>query len=641
MDSSPGSKVLEPSLPRAAAPSSSSSTTTAGVKRPAPSLLPAFEPLSSSPVLPRPTKRRAREREGSNARSKYPTPVPTSSTGILSSSPPRVGAGAGRPALQRTQSTVSERAPLSAVPSIELNENGETLLMGRSSNSSHYQLSSNRLISRVHVKARYIPATAPLEPNKMEIVCNGWNGLKLHCQGRTWELARGDTFTSETESAEIMLDVQDARVLVHWPKKDRHESLANLSDSSWDDSPRSRAGGGGGGVAAPGASALLQSSPLRRTTRITSPESPTPGTMSAAAAASLQSLLPGLGDDPSSAGAQIHIYEDGSADEQDLPEQTAAAHGASFATEVTNSFSSDLSEPQSDDDDHENDPNEENDPIIHSFGPFGANISNRFASFSTLSPNIRPPISRLSSSGDSTAVASAAGALRDVSSGATSKPSSAKNSPKPGAAAAAAAAAATASASRGGGGGAGARRDSITVAIPAHINVGAITHHLINQLAFSRLSSSPLSSIMNNLPAEEKKDLSRDELRRIIESTTCVGIIPRQGKDAAGQPLESEYYYIPEMDGDNSRRAAVVDGLRKPSLRNCRKQHKVSLDSKPGPRAEGLGIPPRRSLLTLVLSNTIGRGRGRRDDLYVFPSTGSGPAASRLVSSSQPWKLSR
>ena len=81
---------------------------------------------------------------------------------------------------------------------------------------------------------------------------------------------------------------------------------------------------------------------------------------------------------------------------------------------------------------------------------------------------------------------------------------------------------------------------------------------------------------MGNLPADEKRDLTTDELRRIIEATGCVGIIPREGKDAAGKALESEYYYIPEMDSDASRRAAVVDGLRKPSLRNCRKQHKVS-----------------------------------------------------------------
>ena len=535
MDSSPGGKppAPEPSLP-----------STAGVKRPAPSLLPAFEPFSSSPGFPRPSKRQATASSvASNAYLKYPTPVPTSSTGILSSSPPRVG---GRPVLQRTLSSVSERAPLSAVPSVELNENGETLLMGRSSNSSNYQLSANRLISRVHVKARYIAAGAPLEPNKVEIVCNGWNGLKLHCQGRTWELGKGDTFTSETENADIMLDVQDARVLVNWPKKERVESLANLSDSLWDESPRPRANGGHG------ASGLLQSSPLRRTTRIASPESPTPANGSSAAV-NLHSLLLEAGND--SSGPRIEIYEDGSSDEAELARQAERrGAGESFVTEMTNSFSSDLSEPQSDDD-HENDPDEENDPVIHSFGPFGANLSNRLASFSTISPNVRPPPpSRLSSgrSGSSTAVASASGALSSALSSLASKPGSAKSSPRP-------------------------PTSPAPAPLPPRANLSTITNHLINQLAFSRLSSSPLSTIMNNLPAEEKKDLSSDELRRIIEATICVGTIPREGKDAAGKALESEYYYIPEADTDDSRRAAVVDGLRKPSLRNCRKQHKVSL----------------------------------------------------------------
>ena len=553
MDSSPGGKPPAQEVPL---PSST------GVKRPAPSLLPAFEPFSSSPAFPRPSKRQATASSvANNAYLKYPTPVPTSSTGILSSSPPHVG---GRPVLPRTLSSVSERAPLSAVPSIELNENGETLLMGRSSNSSHYQLSANRLISRVHVKTRYIPATAPLEPNRVEIVCNGWNGLKLHCQGRTWQLGKGDTFTSETENADIMLDVQDARVLVNWPKKERAESLANLSDSSWDESPRTRAPG------------LLQSSPLRRTTRITSPESPTPA-HAATSSAQLHSLLLDASDD--TAGPRIEIYEDGSSDEAELPQQTEARDaGQSFVTEMTNSFSSDLSEPQSDED-HENDPNEENDPIVHSFGPFGANLSNRLASFSTVSPNVRPPTGRLScgTSGLSTAVASAASALSSAVSAAPSKPGSAKSPPPPAASPAHA-------------------------APPPRENLSTITNHLINQLAFSRLSSSPLSTIMNNLPAEEKKDLSSDELRRIIEATTSVGIIPREGKDAAGKALESEYYYIPEMDTDVSRRMAVVDKLRKPSLRNCRKQHKVR---------SRLSFPSADHATDHPNSNTTGSGRGR------------------------------
>lgn len=491
----------EPTLPP---PASTTAAAMAGVKRPATALLPAFEPLSSSPGLPRPFKRQARAGSIGSAVHKYPTPVPTSSTGILSSSPPRV---APRPGLVRTQSVASERAPLSTVPSVELNENGDMLLMGRSSNSSHYQLSANRLISRVHVKARYVPAAEPLEPNKVEIICNGWNGLKLHCQGRTWELAKGDTFTSETENAEIMLDVQDARVMVQWPKKDRHESIANLSDSSWDDSPRARP--------QHRPSVSLQSSPLRRQTRVKSPESPTPAIKSAAtSSANLNAFLA-----HNDSHEHVQIYEDPE-EGMHLPKAMPDVNISFAATEVANSFSSDLSEPGEDDDEEdENYPNEENDPIVHSFGPFGANLSNRLAAFTAGSPHQPSHLS-----GDSTTVPSVE------------------------------------------------REES---PINEKVNVAAVTNHVVNQLAYSRLSSNPLSAIMNNLPAEEKKDLSKRDLRRIIEATDCIGTIARHGKDAAGKALESEYYYVPEKDTDDSRRIAVTDGLRKPSLRACRKQHKV------------------------------------------------------------------
>ncbi|KAK9769421.1 hypothetical protein SCAR479_13903 [Seiridium cardinale] len=490
-------EAAEPTLPPVP-----STNTMAGVKRPATALLPAFEPLSSSPGLPRPSKRQARDVCFGSSIHKYPTPVPTSSTGILSSSPPRVS----RPALARTQSAVSERAPLSAVPAVELNENGEEILMGRSSNSSHYQLSANRLISRVHVRARYVPATTPLEPNRVEIKCTGWNGLKLHCQGKTWELRKNDTFTSETEDAEMMIDVQDARVMIQWPKRERHESMANLSDSSWDESPRSR----------PHRSAdLLLSSPLRRQTRVQSPESPTPGIKSASASSSsLNAILVNNVDD------HVQIYEDPDEDEPELPKAIPDMDFSFAHTEVTNSFSSDLSEP-----DDENDPDEENDPIVHSFGPFGANLSNRMAAFTAVSP--RQPSHMLSDN--------------------PTKMSSAEPEETP---------------------------------LPDHLDIEAITNHVVNQLAYSRLSSNPLSGILNNLPTEEKKDLSKKDLRRIIESTDCIGIIPRHGKDAAGKPLESEYYYVPEKDTDDSRRLAVTDGLRKPSLRACRKQHKPASSPK-------------------------------------------------------------
>lgn len=498
MDSSPP-KHAEPTLPPPAA------TATAGTKRPAPTLLPPFEPLSSSPGLPRPAKRQA---TGTNAHLKYPTPVPTSSTGILSSSPPRPRGG-----LTRSQSSASERAPLSAVPSVVLNANGETLLMGRSSNSSNYQLSSNRLISRVHVRVRYVPAPSPLEPNKVEIVCGGWNGLTLHCQGRTYELWKGDSFTTETEGTEVMLDVQDARVLVQWPRR----SSPVLSEASWDESPRSRARD----------TPFMPSSPLRRSGRIESPVSPTPGSLPSSKR--LDMLMPGREREQEN----VEIYVDPSADEESSkgPVEDQVDPNVSHATDITNSFSSDLSDL--DDDEDENDPNEENDPVVHSFGPFGADLSNRLASITASSPkvnrspNARPP--RVPEEKE-----------------ARKEAASSENT------------------------------DTEEVKEP-QFEDPAIENHVVNQLAFSRLSSTPLSTIMQNLPVEERSRVTKPQLQSLIEGTACVGVISREGKDAAGKPLESEYYYVPEQDGDQERKATVVDGLRKPSLRACRKQHKVSL----------------------------------------------------------------
>ncbi|OTB06461.1 hypothetical protein M426DRAFT_318873 [Hypoxylon sp. CI-4A] len=495
--SSPIKKMVRATAEEPTLPPASASSSVLGVKRPAPSLLPPFEPLSSSPGFPRASKRQALDRAmGSNAFLKYPTPIPTSSTGILSSSPPRIQSSRPGAELERPQSSLTERAPLSAVPSVELNENGDVLLMGRSSSSAHYILSTSHLVSRVHVKARYIPATETFDMNRVEIICNGWNGLKLHCQGRTWELSKGDTFTSETES-EIMLDVHDARVMLQWPKRERQDSVADLSDSTLEETPRPRHRHTRSG------SDFLQSSPLRRHTRIRSPESPSPQISSN----NQSNLL--LGEETNE---PVQIYEDGSEDEQDLPKLTMNVDVSFAQTEVANSFSSDLSDPEEEDFD------EENDPIIHSFGPFGANISSRMAAVRATSPE--QPSHR--QSGKTTA-----------------QPS-----------------------------------EEPEEIINSNVDVAAVANHVINQLAYSRLSSNPLTAIMNNLPTEEKKDLTKSALCSVLESTSCIGVIARQGKDAAGKPLESEYYYIPEQDTDASRRLAVTDGLRKPSLRACRKQHK-------------------------------------------------------------------
>jgi hypothetical protein len=188
------------------------------------------------------------------------------------------------------------------------------------------------------------------------------------------------------------------------------------------------------------------------------------------------------------------------------------------------------------------DNDEENDPVVHSFGPFGQNLLSGLESFSTTTSGLgntpRPPRKPLAS------------------------PS--------------------------------AKRSSIDT---IRFKESPIKNHVINQLAYSRVHSHPLSTIHSNLPAELKAcisrvksvedredrsgsttplpELSQSDLKKILDQTSCVGEIPRSGKDAAGKPLESEFYYVPEMDPDQMRRETIQAGMRSTGLRSVRKTHKV------------------------------------------------------------------
>jgi hypothetical protein len=362
----------------------------------------------------------------------------------------------------------------------------------------------------------------------VEIKCKGWNGIKLHCQGRTWELARDDTFTSETEFAEIMLDVQDARVLIAWPDRDRKDSVDAGTDSSWDDenSPRGRVSA----VSARGQ--VIQSSPLRRGQRIESPVSPTP-----AGPAMSSTDLSDLFSD--SLEPVVKVYEDAPSPEN---EPEIAEGNSQVSTQAATSFpapldsQSSLSEPEED-----QDPDEENDPIVHSFGPFGANLSSNMASFTTAASPEVPRVRR--------------------------EPT---NSPK--------------------------TRSSSTSTNPAEAT--PIINHLPAELKGFNLSE------------PENKGLTNDDLRKLLNAAACIGEIHREGKDAAGKPLESEYYYNPDGDTDEVRRAAVVDGLRKPSLRNCRKQHKVRVTQKRTPVPVLIEV----AILLEETQNTLNTQRVERND---------------------------
>lgn len=476
---------------------------------PRPSLLPAFEPFSSSPGLPRPSKRKFDDHV--DERKYYPTPVPTSSTGILPSSPP---ARSTRPGIQRTVSTLSERAPLGAMPTLEIPSNGEPVLMGRSSNSSDYQLSSNRLISRVHISAKYHVPDSSYTSGHVEVECLGWNGIKVHCRGEVVELAKGGTFVSNKPAAQIMVDVQDTRVMLVWPKENERHSISAGPGSPFDaDSPTKRR-------AVP---AFASSPPAMLSRRPQSPVSPTPVSHSNSTFSSTFRAEP-------PENGTVQVYEDHSSDE-DAPGSRTPVPTSAVSSKASVSGSSDaLKNSQtslSSEPDELSEHDEENDPIVHSFGPFGENILSRFESIKSASPERqrKPLVSSFNSPGHS------------------SRPPPMHESP--------------------------------------------IKNHVINQLAYSRVHSLPLSTIHSNLPAELRgamakpsdteniNTLSSADLKTILDKIPCVGEIPREGKDAAGKLLESEFYYVPEMDQDEMRKDAVTSSLGKTGLRAARKTHKV------------------------------------------------------------------
>lgn len=112
-------------------------------------------------------------------------------------------------------------------------------------------------------------------------------------------------------------------------------------------------------------------------------------------------------------------------------------------------------------------------------------------------------------------------------------------------------------------------------------NLQEIKNILVNHLAFSRLSSTPMS-ILKNISGNIN-DLTNGQLKTILEETKPIGIISRQGKDAAGKPLEEEYYYIPEKDDDVERPKLVSSIKGHGGIRSCRTVHKQYFWRKPAP----------------------------------------------------------
>lgn len=344
----------------------------------------------------------------------------------------------------------------------------------------------------------------------MEILCVGWNGVKVHCQSKVYELRHGATFSFDIREAEIMLDIHDSRVTLEWPEKP-HLGAVSSDEDDFELSPSKK----------------LQ--PMRRHS---TPPSPSPiqnrklhPVMSVPISPSPSAHI--LPSSPPVISAPelppVEIFEDPEPSESDLATDKAQSSledvNGKIATSQQNSETQ-SSDPSSAQNFSDND--EENDPIIHSFGPFGANLLPRMAAVTAgTSPARSSPLkaSRLPHSEP----------LRPISSPLQARSTSADFD---------------------------------------------VQSHVINQLAFSRLSSLPLSTIHSHLP-HDSQNISSVDLKRIIRDTACIGEVAREGKDAAGKALENEFYYIPDADDDVNRKQAVVNDLRKPGLRACRRQHKV------------------------------------------------------------------
>ena len=363
------------------------------------------------------------------------------------------------------------------------------------------------MISRVHVQAAYKPAPNPFDRDRVELKCVGWNGIKLHCQGKTYDLAKGKTFSSDIRDADIMVDVcNEARVLVQWPRNifidQRREQEQQHSEEDEDEDEDDD-------HHQPGLVSPISPSPplatVSESTIIPPPSSPPKG----------QQLVV-YEDEPSPSSSRHRRRNDSSEvvavkkpEKNDHHLLLSDNSSGELSRHNDDEFDDEDAEFENDNDNDNDNENEENNPVVRSVGP----------SF-------------------------------------THKDSADKEDNK--------------------------------INLPQE-HIERIQNHAANQLAFSRLSSTPLSVILKNFPPSlwarqrehegegERNDVSIDEFRHVIDNTDCVGKVAREGKDAAGKPLESEYYYVADFDRDEMRRDAVVFSLRKPGLRSCRKQHKVCL----------------------------------------------------------------
>lgn len=107
-----------------------------------------------------------------------------------------------------------------------------------------------------------------------------------------------------------------------------------------------------------------------------------------------------------------------------------------------------------------------------------------------------------------------------------------------------------------------------------------VENAIINYLAYAKVQQVPFSELFN--VNGTTASFSEQQLTTVLNGIKCIGVITRHGKDAAGKPLEKEYYYDIESDDDVDRKSIVqlLKGGRS-GLRSCRKTHKQYFWKKP------------------------------------------------------------
>jgi len=416
-------------------------------------------------------------------------------------------------------SALSERAPLGAVPDVQVPANGEPVLMGRSSNSSDYQLPANRLISRVHVRASYQAPSATVVSGSITIECTGWNGCIIQSDGQLVELSKGETLIVKDPSAEIMVDVQDTRVLLLWPRSSEEETYTSPIKAVYLSPMRSSSVIDGLPPSSPPIMRLRSVSPVQ-----TDFYHNIAATFDSTFVASQESRhSPDL----------VEVYEDlRSGEKMQSSENQPVSEFPADAAQSNKIINADVmvEVPNGPEDILEND--EENDPSLSFQRP-----ATRTPTPEIMNNCQESPRKRLKMSLDKDTI------TEDL--------------------------------------------PVVAVQPPPTGNIfreSPIKNHAINQLAFARALSTPLVTIYGNIPAgmktakssdsEEEVLMTRNDLKNMLSRVECIGRISREGKDAAGKTLEDEFYYVPDFDQDELRKAAVVKS--RPPIRNVRKQHKVS-----------------------------------------------------------------